>query len=153
VLVEVPVGGVTVLRGALSRAVREAAEDTGVRFEFGKALSSVTEQNGEEPPRGTLLNAHTDRYRRQLLAVHQSDPPEVTRILEASGDIGAWPVYDILSLPAGTAVRSACWATPHMPLDHTLGKAPRSRWKTRSFLPNVCETFRTRRTHFRPSST
>jgi 2-polyprenyl-6-methoxyphenol hydroxylase-like FAD-dependent oxidoreductase len=100
VLVEVPVGGVTVLRGALSRAVREAAEDTGVRFEFGKALSSVTEPNGEEPPRGTLLNAHTDRYRRQLLAVHQSDPPEVTRILEASGDIGAWPVYDILSLPA-----------------------------------------------------
>jgi 2-polyprenyl-6-methoxyphenol hydroxylase-like FAD-dependent oxidoreductase len=191
VLAEVPVGGVTVLRGALSRLVREAAENAGVRFEFGKTLSSLTERDGrvaarfadgttaegpclvgadgihsrtrysyfpdaakptytgiinlggvvrtdlqptgtamhmifgrrgffgyavrpggdtywfsnfaqkEEPPRGALLNADADRYRQQLLAVHESDPPEVRRILQAlSGDIGAWPVYDILSLPA-----------------------------------------------------
>ena len=33
--------------------------------------------------------------------VHDGDPPEVRRILHAvSGRIGAWPVYDILSLPA-----------------------------------------------------
>jgi len=42
-LAEVPVGGVTMMRGTLSRAVREAAQDAGVRFEFGRALSSVTQ--------------------------------------------------------------------------------------------------------------
>ena len=46
VLAEVPVGGVTLMRGALSRVVREVAEEAGVRFEFGKALSSVTEDEG-----------------------------------------------------------------------------------------------------------
>jgi FAD-dependent urate hydroxylase len=191
VLAEVPVGGITVMRGALSRAVREAAEEAGVRLEFGKALSSATEHDGrvaarfadgttaegdclvgadgihsrtryscfpdapkptytgiinlggvvrtdlrstgtamhmifgrrgffgyavrpngetywfsnfaqkEEPSRQELVITDTDRYRRQLLAVHEGDPPEVMRILRAlSGNIGAWPVYDILSLPA-----------------------------------------------------
>ena len=191
VLAEVPVGGVTLMRGALSRVVREVAEDAGVRFEFRKALSAVTEDKDnvaahfadgtraegssligadgihsptryshfadapkptytgiinlggivrtdlpptgtamhmifgrrgffgyavrpagetywfsnfaqkQEPTREALLNTDTNRYRQQLLAVHRSDPPEVTRILQAlSGDIGAWPVYDILSLPS-----------------------------------------------------
>jgi 2-polyprenyl-6-methoxyphenol hydroxylase-like FAD-dependent oxidoreductase len=45
VLADVPVGGVTIMRGALSRALREAAVEAGVRFEFGKALESVTEHN------------------------------------------------------------------------------------------------------------
>src|SRR5262245_29892445 len=45
-LADVPVGGSTLMRGALSRAVREAAEEAGVRFEFGKALSSVIERDG-----------------------------------------------------------------------------------------------------------
>ena len=190
-LAEVPVGGVTVMRGALSRAIREAAEDAGVRFEFGKTLSSVTAHDAsvtarfedgttavgfslvgadgihsrtrysyfpdapkptytgiinlggvvqtdleptgramhmvfgcrgffgyavrpggetywfsnfaqkEEPARGALMNATSDSYRQQLLDVHQNDPQEVTRILQAlSGPIGAWPVYDILSLPS-----------------------------------------------------
>ena len=31
-LAEVPVGGITVMRGAVSRVIREAAEDAGVRF-------------------------------------------------------------------------------------------------------------------------
>ena len=191
VLAEVPVGGVTVLRGALSRAVCEAAEDAGVRFEFGKTLSSLTDHDGkvaahftdgttaearcligadgihsrtrynyfpdaptptytgiinlggvvhtdlqptgramhmifgrrgffgyavrpggetywfsnftqnEVPSHRASLDANSDRYRRQLLEVHHNDPPEVSRILQAlAGDIGAWPVYDILSLPA-----------------------------------------------------
>jgi FAD-dependent urate hydroxylase len=34
VLAEAPVGGVTLMRGALSRALREAAVDAGVRFVF-----------------------------------------------------------------------------------------------------------------------
>jgi 2-polyprenyl-6-methoxyphenol hydroxylase-like FAD-dependent oxidoreductase len=179
------------VRGALSRMVREAAEDAGVRFEFGRTVSSVSDRHRgvaahftdgttaggsslvgadgvhsrtrysyfadapkptytgiinlggvartDLPPTGTamhmifgrrgffgyavrpggetywfsnfaekeepsgeaLLKAGADGYRRQLLAVHQSDPPEVMRILHSlSGDIGAWAVYDIPSLPA-----------------------------------------------------
>ena len=38
VLADAPVGGVTIMRGALSGALRDAAERAGVRFEFGKAL-------------------------------------------------------------------------------------------------------------------
>lgn len=45
VLAEVPVGGITVMRGALSRALREAAERAGVRFEFGKALTSIEDRD------------------------------------------------------------------------------------------------------------
>lgn len=41
VLADVSVGAVTLLRGALSRALREAAVSVGVRFEFGKFLESV----------------------------------------------------------------------------------------------------------------
>jgi 2-polyprenyl-6-methoxyphenol hydroxylase-like FAD-dependent oxidoreductase len=190
-LAEVPVGGVTVMRGAVSRAIREAAEDAGVRFEFGRTLSSVTAHDSgatarfvegttaegfslvgadgihsrtryshfpeapkptytgiinlggvvqtdlpptrramhmvfgrrgffgyavrpggetywfsnfaqkEEPARETLMNATGASYRQQLLDVHENDPQEVRRILQAlSGPIGAWPVYDILSLPS-----------------------------------------------------
>jgi len=190
-LAEVAVGGVTVMRGAVSRVLREAAEEAGVRFEFGKTLSSLTEHSGchcavrrwddcrwlesgrrrwhplahpiqllhrrtetdvhpgiinlggvvhtgmpptgramhmifgrsgffgyavrpggetywfsnfaqkEEPSRDALVSATSDSYRQRLLDVHGGDPPEVTRILQAlSGPIGAWPVYDILSLPA-----------------------------------------------------
>jgi len=55
----------------------------------------------EEPSRDALVSATSDSYRQRLLDVHGGDPPEVTRILQAlSGPIGAWPVYDILSLPA-----------------------------------------------------
>lgn len=46
ILADVPVGGVTIMRGALSRALREAALAAGVRFEFGKALDSVAECDG-----------------------------------------------------------------------------------------------------------
>jgi len=46
VLADVPVGGVTLMRGVFSCALREAAVDAGVRFEFGKALESVVERNG-----------------------------------------------------------------------------------------------------------
>ncbi len=46
VLADVPVGGITVMRGALSRALRAAAERAGVRFEFGKALASIDDRDG-----------------------------------------------------------------------------------------------------------
>jgi 2-polyprenyl-6-methoxyphenol hydroxylase-like FAD-dependent oxidoreductase len=189
-LAEVPVGGITVMRGAVSRVIREAAEEADVRFEFGKTVSSVADHDGtiiarcadstaadgsclvgadgihsrtryscfaeapkptytgiinlggvvqtdlqptgramhmifgrrgffgyavrpggetywfsnfsqKEEPARVVLNATSDSYRQQLLEIHEGDPPEVSRILQAlSGPIGAWPVYDILSLPS-----------------------------------------------------
>jgi 2-polyprenyl-6-methoxyphenol hydroxylase-like FAD-dependent oxidoreductase len=189
-LAEVTVGGITVMRGAVSRVIREAAEEADVRFEFGKTVSSVADHDGtiiarcadstaadgsclvgadgihsrtryscfaeapkptytgiinlggvvqtdlqptgramhmifgrrgffgyavrpggetywfsnfsqKEEPARVVLNATSDSYRQQLLEIHEGDPPEVSRILQAlSGPIGAWPVYDILSLPS-----------------------------------------------------
>jgi 2-polyprenyl-6-methoxyphenol hydroxylase-like FAD-dependent oxidoreductase len=189
-LASVPVGGVTIMRGALSRALREAAEQAGVRCEFGKALTSIEAHAGGvvahfldgtiasagclvgadglhsrtrdcyfpgapkpaytgilnlggvvrtslpptgtamhmifghrgffgyavqpggdtywfsnfvqrgEPARGSLAKVSADQYRRELCALHRSDPPEIGEILRAiSGDIGAFAVYDIPSLP------------------------------------------------------
>jgi 2-polyprenyl-6-methoxyphenol hydroxylase-like FAD-dependent oxidoreductase len=46
VIAELPVGGITVMRGALSRALRAAAEQAGVRFVFGKALESIELRGG-----------------------------------------------------------------------------------------------------------
>jgi 2-polyprenyl-6-methoxyphenol hydroxylase-like FAD-dependent oxidoreductase len=55
----------------------------------------------EEPSRSSLSNVPAGRYQRELLALHRDDPPEVSRILQAvSGEIGAYAVYDIPSLPA-----------------------------------------------------
>ena len=42
----------------------------------------------EEPPRGALANADGD-YRKELVAVHQDDPAEVMRILQACQDTSA----------------------------------------------------------------
>jgi 2-polyprenyl-6-methoxyphenol hydroxylase-like FAD-dependent oxidoreductase len=51
----------------------------------------------EEPAHGVVAEGD---YRGQLLATHGGDPPEVMRILQAvSGEIGAWPDYDIPPLP------------------------------------------------------
>jgi 2-polyprenyl-6-methoxyphenol hydroxylase-like FAD-dependent oxidoreductase len=54
----------------------------------------------QEPAPGSLLSVSGDEYKAKLLALHRDDPPEVTRILKSVfGDIGAYAVYDILSLP------------------------------------------------------
>ena len=186
-LAEMPVGGITVKRGALSRMLRDAAVNAGIRVEFGKSLSAVTtyrdgvvahftdgttadgsslvgadgihsrtryscfasaptpaytgiinlggivhtalpstgtamhmifgrrsffgyavRPGGEtywfsnlgekhEPARAAVVDSD---YRDRLLSAHAGDPPEVMQILRAvSGDIGAWPDYDIPSLP------------------------------------------------------
>lgn len=190
ILAEAAVGGVTMMRGALSRALREAAVATGVPFAFGKTLTAVVENDQgvtatfadgttttgqmligcdgihsrtrhsyfpaapkpaytgiinlggvvqtdltttdtamhmifgrrgffgyavrpsgetywfsnfaqrEEPTRSLLEGLAGSEFRQKLLEVHQDDPTEVTRILQAiSGNLGAYPVYDILSLP------------------------------------------------------
>jgi 2-polyprenyl-6-methoxyphenol hydroxylase-like FAD-dependent oxidoreductase len=55
----------------------------------------------EEPPRAYLSNVDAGRFASELLALHREDPPEVRRILQAvDGEIGVYPVHDILSLPA-----------------------------------------------------
>jgi len=38
---------VTLMRGALSRALRQTAEQLGVRFEFDKAVESIQQRDGE----------------------------------------------------------------------------------------------------------
>ena len=54
----------------------------------------------EEPARDAFTNVPADTMRNRLLALHRDDPPEVSRILHAlSGSIGAYPIYDIPSLP------------------------------------------------------
>lgn len=191
VLAEVAVGGVTLIRGGLSRALRQSAEQCGVRFEFGKAIESIQERDGgviarfadgtsaigsgvigadgihsrtrtsvfpdaprpaytgiinlggivqtdlrptgnamhmvfgrraffgyavrpsgetywfsnyaqkDEPSRSGFASVDADAMRQRLLTLHRDDPPEVIRILNAvNGPIGAYPIYDISSLPA-----------------------------------------------------
>jgi 2-polyprenyl-6-methoxyphenol hydroxylase-like FAD-dependent oxidoreductase len=46
VLAETEVGGVTLMRGAMNRALREAAQALGVRFVTGKALDRVDDAGG-----------------------------------------------------------------------------------------------------------
>jgi 2-polyprenyl-6-methoxyphenol hydroxylase-like FAD-dependent oxidoreductase len=54
----------------------------------------------EEPARGSLEALDAAEFRQRLLTLHHDDPPEVTCILQAiTGNIGAYAVYDILSLP------------------------------------------------------
>ena len=54
-----------------------------------------------EPSRGELSNLGAHQVKQQLLSIHRDDPPEVDRILRAvSGEIGAYAVYDLRSLPS-----------------------------------------------------
>jgi 2-polyprenyl-6-methoxyphenol hydroxylase-like FAD-dependent oxidoreductase len=53
-----------------------------------------------EPARKSLETVNGAEFRERLLELHRDDPPEVTRILRAvEGEIGAYAVYDIASLP------------------------------------------------------
>ena len=93
-LAEVPVGGITLMRGALSRAVREAAEDAGVRFEFGKALSSVTERDGGVEARfadgtsargSSLVGADGIHSRTRYVCFPDAPKPSYTGIINLGG--------------------------------------------------------------------
>ena len=60
VLAEFAVRGVTLIWGELSRALRQAAERFGVRFEFGRAIDRFQERDREVLARfadGTSLSA------------------------------------------------------------------------------------------------
>ncbi len=189
-LAEVQVGGVTLMRGALGRLLRETAQLAGIRFEFGKRLDTVHDYGSrvqvrfsdgssvigpiliaadgihsrvrktffpeapppvytgilnlggvvktdlpptgsamhmvfgregffgyavlpsgdtywfsnfphpEEPPRGSLDRVDAGEFLERLLSIHRQDPPAVARILEqVRGEIGAYAVYDIPSIP------------------------------------------------------
>jgi FAD-dependent urate hydroxylase len=54
----------------------------------------------EEPTRGTFDRVDASVFRDRLLEIHRRDPPAVTQILESiEGEIGAYPIYDIPSIP------------------------------------------------------
>ncbi len=79
----------------------------GRRGFFGYAVRPLGETywfsnfaQSEEPPRGSLEAVDSAELRQRLLTLHRDNPPEVTRILQAvKGNIGAYAVYDIMSLP------------------------------------------------------
>jgi 2-polyprenyl-6-methoxyphenol hydroxylase-like FAD-dependent oxidoreductase len=93
-LADMPVGGVTLLRGALSRALREAAIDAGVRFEFAKVLASVEQVTGEVIARfvdgtavhGQVLIGADGIHSRTRAAVFPDAPkPRYTGIINIGG--------------------------------------------------------------------
>ena len=94
VLADVPVGGVTLLRGALSRALRETAVQAGVRFEFGKALASIDERHDEVIARfadGTsasgrmLIGADGIHSRTRYALFPEAPTPAYTGIINLGG--------------------------------------------------------------------
>jgi FAD-dependent urate hydroxylase len=93
VLADVPVGGVTVMRGALSRGLREAAIAAGVRFEFGKVLESVAEREGGVVARfadgsttsGCALVGADGIHSRTRASFFPDAPPTYTGIINLGG--------------------------------------------------------------------
>lgn len=89
--------------------------DNAMHMIFGKAgfFGYAVRPSGEtywfsnyaqstEPNRDAVEGMAGADFRQKLLAVHAGDPPAVKRILQAvTGPIGAYPLYDIPSLP--------CW--------------------------------------------
>jgi 2-polyprenyl-6-methoxyphenol hydroxylase-like FAD-dependent oxidoreductase len=94
VLADVAVGGVTVMRGALSRAVRQEAERLGVRFVYGAALESVEESagrivarlaNGTSIDGSCLIGADGIHSRTRSFVVPHALPPTYTGIINLGG--------------------------------------------------------------------
>lgn len=94
VLAEVAVGGVTLIRGELSRALRQAAERFGVRFEFGKAIESIQERDGEVLARfadgtsavgSSLIGADGIHSRTRMIVCPDAPQPAYTGIINLGG--------------------------------------------------------------------
>ena len=94
VLAEVAVGGLTLIRGKLSRALREAAGQFGVRFEFGKAIESIQERDGEVLARfadgtsvvgGSLIGADGIHSRTRTIVCPDAPRPAYTGIINLGG--------------------------------------------------------------------
>ena len=93
-LAEVPVGGVTLLRGELSRMLREAAMEAGVPFQLGKRLESVEEREGQVAARfadgstatGSLIVGADGIHSRVRSEVLPAAPaPEYTGVINLGG--------------------------------------------------------------------
>jgi FAD-dependent urate hydroxylase len=94
VLAETAVGGITLLRGALSRALREAAGRAGVRFEFGKSLESIAASpggviarfaDGTETHGRFLLGADGIHSTTRALTFPEAPRPSYTGIINLGG--------------------------------------------------------------------
>lgn len=95
-LADVRVGGVTLRRGVLSRMLREAAVDAGVRFEFGKRLESiqivergvVAGFGDGTTARGTVLvGADGIHSRTRAICFPQAPSPTYTGIINLGGTV------------------------------------------------------------------
>ena len=97
VLAEVAVGGVTLMRGALSRTLREAAGQLGVPFEFGKYVESVHDDGGElrirfadgsEASGSCVIGADGIHSRTRSSVVPDGPRPTYTGIINLGGVVG-----------------------------------------------------------------
>jgi 2-polyprenyl-6-methoxyphenol hydroxylase-like FAD-dependent oxidoreductase len=88
------IGAVTLMRGELSRALRTAAEDLGVRFEFGKTVESIRESSDQVVAQFTdgtfahgrlLIGADGIHSRVRASVFPGSPPPSYTGIINVGG--------------------------------------------------------------------
>ena len=107
-LADVSVGAVTIMRGTLSRLLREAAGEHGVRFEFGKVLQSVVEDgagviarfaDGTSASGPLLIGADGIHSRTRLSVFPEMPKPIYTGIINLGGVVRT----DLP--PTGTAMR------------------------------------------------
>ena len=93
-LAEVSVGGITAMRGALSRRLRETAVAQGVSVEFGKRLTAIarrgdgvvaTFEDGTEAVGDLLIGADGIRSRVRTCAFPEAPSPAYTGVLNLGG--------------------------------------------------------------------
>ncbi len=93
-LAETPVGGVTLMRGALSLCLREAAQAQGIAFEFGKRLAALADRDtgvvatfadGTEAMGDVLIGADGIRLRVRTCLFPDGPAPTYTGILNLGG--------------------------------------------------------------------
>ena len=93
-LAETAVGGHTLMRGALSRCLREAAQAQGIPFEFGKTLTAIADcgdrvvatfEDGTQATGDLLIGADGIRSRVRTCVFPGAPSPTYTGILNLGG--------------------------------------------------------------------
>ena len=129
------------MRGAVSRVLREAAEEAGVRFEFRKTLLSVTEHDGTVTARfadGTTVDGSSlvgaDGIHSRTRYSYFTDAPRPTY----TGIINLGGVAQTDLQPTGRAMhmvfgRRGFFGTPFGPVARLTGSATSHRRRNRSW--------------------